>query len=54
MKNEKEKVTCRKCKQECKPMIDCNPTWYGRYKNDQLTEAICAECWGKGEKWEKK
>ena len=51
---EKEIIICSRCGQKCKKQIDYNPTWFGRYKNDQLLEAICVECWNKGEKWNKK
>jgi len=43
---------CRKCKKQCEEQKNANPTWFGKYRNADLIEAICIECWKNGEKWE--
>jgi hypothetical protein len=49
----KKTPICRKCKKVCKEQVDSNPTWFGKYRNADLIEAICIDCWKKGENWEK-
>ena len=50
----KEKtLICRKCKIKCKEQSGVNPTWFGKYQNEDLIEVICVDCWKKGERWEK-
>lgn len=50
--NMKDKTPiCRKCKKQCKKQVDANPTWFAKYHKDNLVEAICIDCWNKGEKW---
>ena len=46
-------IICRKCKEKCEEQTTISPTWFGRFCNEKLIEAICIKCWKKGEKWEK-
>ena len=43
---------CSRCKKICKKQEYADPTWFGKYLGDKLLEAICIDCWEKGEKWE--
>lgn len=52
-KMSQEKIICGRCKQECKEQIDSNPTFFGSYIAKTLVEAICIDCWKKGENWDK-
>ena len=45
---------CRKCKGKCKEQTHGDPTWFGKYQNEDLKEAICIDCWNKGEHWRNK
>jgi len=45
---------CGRCGNKCKEQEYAEPTWFGRYERDRLIEAICIDCWKKGEKWDKK
>ena len=50
---DKKTPTCRKCKTQCKEQVDSHPTYFAKYIGTELVEAICADCWKNGERWEK-
>lgn len=48
-------IVCRCCGKTCEePTANRRPTWFGSYERDKLVEAICIDCWEKGERWDKK
>jgi hypothetical protein len=49
----KKTPICRKCKSQCKEQIRIEITWFGKWVGCELIEAICIDCWTKGETWEK-
>jgi len=49
---DEKRPICRKCKKQCEEQIYADPTWFGKYSRDKLVEAICIDCWRKGERWE--
>lgn len=49
--NEKKPI-CRKCGNECKEQFYGDPTGFGKWVGQKLEEAICIDCWNKGERWE--
>jgi hypothetical protein len=49
---DEKRPICKKCNSQCKEQIHADPTWFGRWLGDKLMEAICIDCWNKGEKWD--
>ena len=44
----REVYVCSHCHQKVKEQIDCNPTWYGIFRGNNILEIICIECWSNG------
>ena len=52
--NEDKDIKCDYCGKKPKEKVDEYPTWFGRYRRDQLIKIICSDClkkhreeWGK-------
>lgn len=49
--NEDEKTPiCSRCGNKCREQTHGIPTWFGKYHNADLKEAICIDCWEKRRK----
>jgi len=49
-----EKIICDFCEKEVPNKVDCNPTWFGKYRKEKLIKVICKDCIKNNlEKWRK-